>query len=416
MKKRAVAAGIVSLSVLGGAMAWAADPAAASPPAAAGPDAAFAPPRGISPATGEPQPLMRWLDDAGLGGPLNSANIRLFGHFEGSFTHNFDNPAQDLNLGRVFDLKNDRPTINQIDFNIERPVDLAAHQWDVGGRVELLYGSDARFIHSHGLLDNYDFFHGPEYQFDLPQAYIDVAVPVGNGLRVRAGKFLFFKQIDPNASVFYSHSFSFGAALPFTLTGITGYYPITDQVNVEGGISRGWDQSVDDNNGAIDALFRVRDNVNDQLSLALAAIIGPELDHDNRHYREAVDFTVNYAATERWTFLLDMVLGTQARPSSVGDANWYGVSGYAIYQINEYLAAALRLEWYRDEEGFTTALKQTLYEATIGVTITPFPHDPIGQNFKLRPELRGDYSTRRFFDGLSRHDQWTIALDAIFNF
>ena len=98
---------------------------------------------------------------------------------------------------------------------VERMVDLTSHQFDVGGRVELLYGGDARFIHSNGILDSQDFFRGPELQFDVPQVYVDVAVPLGNGVRVRAGKFLFFKQIDPNASVFYSHSYTFGAALPF---------------------------------------------------------------------------------------------------------------------------------------------------------------------------------------------------------
>lgn len=381
-----------------------------------GPDAVFTPNQGVTTPTGQRTPLMSLLDQAGIGRQLDAANIRLFGHLEGSYTWNFDNPAHDLNVGRVFDLKNNRVLLNQADFNVERPVDLSLGRWDFGGRVELLYGSDARFIHSSGLLDDDDFFHGPEYQLDLPQAYVDIAIPLGNGLRVRAGKFLFFKQIDPSASVFYSHSFSFGAALPFTLTGVTGFYPITKELSVEAGISRGWDQSLKDNNGSPDALFRLRDDVTDRLSLSLAAIVGPELDHDNSHYRSTLDFTATLAPTDQLTFMLDVVLGTQTQTKSVGDANWYGVSGYAVYRVNEYLSAGARLEWYRDERGFTTALPQTLYEATLGLTITPFAHDPVGANLKIRPELRGDYSSKRFFDALSRHDQWTFAVDAIFDF
>ena len=390
--------------------------ATSAQPPAGGPDAAYATPQGIAPGTTQPQPLMDLLDRTPVGRALDDARIRLFGHFEGSYTYNFDDPAQDLNLGRVFDLKNNRPTINQIDFNVERLVDLGSGHWDFGGRVELLYGSDARFIHSSGMFDNDDFFHGPEYQFDIPQAYFDVGIPVGNGLRVRGGKFLFFKQIDPNASVFYSHSFSFGSALPFTLTGLTGYYPFNDHLSLEAGISRGWDQTLRDNNGAIDAMARVRYDVNDRLALTAAAIVGPELPHNNSDWRETLDFTASFAATDRLTFLVDAVLGTQARGVLNRDANWYGAAGYAIYRVNEFWSLAGRLEWYRDEEGFTTAVRQTLYEATVGLTITPFPHDPIGANFKLRPELRGDYSSRRFFDGLTRHDQWTFAVDAIFNF
>lgn len=402
----------LTLAALAGVFCCFASDLCAAPPPANGPDAAFPTPAGVSSTTGQPTPLMGFLDQVGIGQALEAANIRMFGHIEGSYTYNFDVPAKDINNGRVFDSRNDRAIMNQLDFNIERPVDLAQHRFDVGGRVEALYGTDSVFLHSNGLLDH----ESGEYQLDLPQAYFDVAIPVANGLRVRAGKFLFFKQIDPNASVFYSHSFSFGAALPFTLTGVTVFAPITHELSIEGGISRGWDQSIKDNNGAVDGLFRIRDDLTDRLSISLAGIIGPELNHDNRHYRETIDFTINYAATDQLTLLLDAVLGTQAQVSSVGDANWYGVSGYGVYQINDYLAAGIRLEWYRDEQGFTTAVAQTLYEATVGLTITPFPHNALGSNFKLRPELRGDYSSRRYFDGLTRHDQYTFAVDAIFNF
>jgi hypothetical protein len=391
-------------------------PPAASPPSppagppAVGPDAVYPPSNGINLITGQPTPLMGLLDQTGVGHSLEAANIRLFGHVEGSYTYNFENPAMDLNAGRVFDSKTGG-TVNQVDFNVERPIDLSKNRWDIGGRVELLYGSDAAFTEANGLLDHQS---GP-YQFDIPQLYFDTAVPLGNGVRVRAGKFLFFKQIDPNASVFYSHSYAFGAALPYTLTGITGMYPITKELSIEGGISRGWDQSLKDNNSAIDGIFRVRDDINDRLSLTLTGTVGPELPNDDSNYREAVDFTANFAATQQLTFLVDAVFATQAR-SGTNSANWYGVSGYAVYQFNDYVAAAVRLEWYADPEGFTTAVSQTLYEATIGLTITPFPPDALGSNLKIRPEFRADYSTADFFDGLTRHDQYTLAVDAIFNF
>ena len=55
--------------------------------------------------------------------------------------------------------------------------------WDVGGLIETQYGIDAAMMHSNGLFD-YDYgayrnHADPEYQFDLTQLYLDVAVPVG---------------------------------------------------------------------------------------------------------------------------------------------------------------------------------------------------------------------------------------------
>lgn len=368
-------------------------------------------------APGQRAPLMSLFDQIGVGSALDDAHINVFGHIEGSYTWNFDNPAKDLNVGRVFDIKHNDPEVNQLDFNIERNVDLSNHQFDIGGRVELLYGTDARFIHSSGFLDYDNFFVGPEYQFDIPQLYVDIAVPLGNGLRIRAGKFLFFKQIDPNASVFFSHSFTFGSALPFTLTGVSALYDFTDQLSLEMGFSRGWGQTFTDNNSAIDGFGRIRYNPADKTALTLAAIVGPEDDHDDSHYRVAVDFTATQGIGDNTTLLLDSVLGYDAAGSTTGAAAWwYGVAGYGVYKLNDYLSCGLRLEWYRDEEGFTTGLAQNLYEATVGVTYIPFPDHPIAGNFKIRPELRYDYSSKDYFDGLTKHDQLTAAVDAIFNF
>ena len=157
-----------------------------------------------------------------------------------------------------------------------------------------MYGTDATFIHSNGLVDNRNFFTGPGNQFDLTQAYVDVAVPVGDGLRIRAGKFVYFKQLDPNASVFYSHSFTFGAALPFTLTGIYGTYQFGDQLTVDAGISRGWDQATRDNNGAIDAFGRVKYTFNDTRPASPPpSSAARSRTTTTSHYRTVIDATLD---------------------------------------------------------------------------------------------------------------------------
>jgi hypothetical protein len=368
-------------------------------------------------------PLMSLFDTIGVGSELDNLGIRIYGHGEFSLTHNFDNPRTVdgvANFGRVFDVYNNRGQLNQVTVNFERLVDPTKKQWDVGGRVELMYGTDADFIHADGLGDSRSFFTGPGNQFDLTQAYVDVAVPVGDGLRIRAGKFVYFKQLDPNASVFYSHSFAFGSALPFTLTGIYGTYQFGGNLSADAGISRGFDQSLRDNNGAIDAFGRVKYSFNDRTSVTAAVISGPEQDHDNSHYRTVFDATLTHRLTDTLTLLADGIYGYEAKPDEGTTTNttaqWYGVSGYAIQKLTDQVSIAGRLEWYADQGGYTTGLSQNLYEATVGATITPFPHDNLGQNLKFRPELRWDYSDRRYFDDAGKHDQFTFAVDAIYNF
>ena len=355
-------------------------------------------------------PLMSFLDQAGVARPLDDARINIKGWIEGSYNYNFNNPAKSLNLGRVFDINDNRGQINQFNVTIERQADLK--QWDVGGMVEMFYGTDGRFTTSSDFLGN----GGSEYYYDIPQLYVDVTAPIGNGLRIRFGKFLFFKQIDPNASVFYSHSFAFSGALPFTLTGITAYYPISENLSIEGGFSRGWGQTLTDNNGAIDGLGRIRYRINSQAEATFALICGPELNKDNSHYRTTLDGTLSYQATKDLTLLADAVYGFQAQPTGTADDQWYGISGYAVYKCCPMANFNLRGEFYRDEEGFTTGVGQTLFEVTAGLTITPFPSSPMGWNLKVRPEVRWDYSTRGFFNGLTEHSQVTVGIDAYFDF
>ena len=377
--------------------------------------------------TTQRRPLMQLLDRTGWAGPLDDARIRVFGHVEAGYTFNPDDPVQDLNLGRVFDVDANQFVFNQVDLAVERTVSPSPSEWDVGGRVEFLYGGDARFIHSNGMFDHQDFFDGPESQFDVPQLYADVNVPVGNGLRVRAGKFLFFKQIDPNASVFYSHSYTFGGALPFTLTGVTGYYELNEQWSAELGINRGWGQSLEDNNDMISVHGRIRFTPSDRTSFAFLFITGPEQDDNNGAYRTAVDFVGSHRISDNLTFLFDLVYGRQTSPQAAllpglaadqDDADWYGAAGYLVYKIDERFSVAGRLEWFRDDEGFAPvlAVAQDVFEATLGVTIVPMPDDEIGRHLKIRPEVRYDWSTEDFFDGLTSDNQFTAAVDVIFNF
>ena len=78
------------------------------------------------------------------------------------------------------------PILDQLDFTIERAVDYRKNKWDVGFKAEIMWGADAGIIHSNGLFDWYDGIRKPENQWDLTQAYVDVTVPLGTGLRLRS--------------------------------------------------------------------------------------------------------------------------------------------------------------------------------------------------------------------------------------
>lgn len=386
-------------------------------------------------------PLMDALSRTGLGRRLEQARVNVYGWVEGSYQYNFNAPDHTPNLGRTFDvLENKNGYLNQLDLTVERKVRLDSPDWDFGGRVDIMYGSDSRFTTSSGLFNEQSSL-GPsglarqELWLDMPQAYLDINVPVGNGIRVRIGKFEFFKVIDPNSNALYTHPFEYGQAFPYTLAGASAFIPITPRLSFEVGFSRGWDQTFTDNNSAaLDGFGRVVWKQSELLQITAAAITGPEQWHDNGHFTTAADVALFYTPLDRFAIALDVTYGRQAgaifgefpgsnsppRPDRrIGDANWYGLTETAAFQVNEWMTLNGRLEWYRDEKGYTEGFagQLNLYEATIGLKLYPLHATRMGDYFILRPELRYDWCSRPFFNLLNpRHDQVTLAIDAIVNF
>ena len=383
-------------------------------------------------------PLMALLDHAGLAKGLDEAKINIGGGIAGSYTYSFSNPPGDFITGRVFDVENDGILLNQIELFVERTVDdaITKKQFDIGGRMEWRFGGDSRFIHSNGLFDYQGFHEGPQNQFDLTQAYVDVAIPVGNGLKVRVGKFITpigYEVIEPWGNPLYSHSYLFGYAIPFTHTGVMGYYTINDSWSVSGGITRGWDQSLEDNNSAIDFLgtvtykfgkdsdpFSAMGGKESALTVALSE--GPQEPGDSGNYRTLIDLILTTKVGDNLTLALNADYAYE--PNSIATANrdnaqWFGAAAYAAYTISPMFTVNCRAEYFNDDDGarLTGAVGGAgVFEATLGLAVTPFPNDAYGKNLVVRPEIRYDYASKNFFDAGTDRYQFTAAIDAYYKF
>ncbi len=81
-------------------------------------------------------------------------------------------------------------TLNQVDLAISKSVDTS--KFDIGFDVEGIFGRDAVYTHSDGILDQVNKRGGisPDDDLDLEQAYVTFAIPLGNGITITAGKFV----------------------------------------------------------------------------------------------------------------------------------------------------------------------------------------------------------------------------------
>jgi hypothetical protein len=377
------------------------------------------------------KPLMAVLDKGGAGGAMDSAGINIYGFVEGGWTYNFDTPNNHTNVGRVFDFEDQDKTLNQVDLTIERAVDASKGKFDVGFKIEWMYGGDARLIHSNGLN-----FYGPEYaltggdfdydeEFDLTQAYATMAVPVGSGLTITAGKFvtlLGYETINPTSNPLYSHSYLFGFAIPFTQTGGMAKYNITKDMALTLGFSRGWEQSNKDNNGSIDGFGQLSWAVNDKMNLAINIISGPEQDNNSGNYRTVVDVVGMYKLGDNTTVGVNIDYGYGSREGNdvgfdgkPGTGDWWGAAVYVSQKIDSHFTVNIRGEYFNDDDG-CRGLDTTVTELTAGVCVTPFPGNQWAGGLVIRPEIRWDHANNDIFNDANDDNQFTVGGDIIFAF
>ena len=371
------------------------------------------------------------LNKIGVGKVLTDWGLVIGGAVEGSYTYNTRAPGNNISEGRVFDFEHDAARLNQLSLQVGRVVDVAAAakagKVDIGFGVDMMYGSDARLIHSNGLAGYNNSTH-PINQFDLTQAYLDIILPVGTGLDIKVGKFVTLfgiETIAPVASVLnsaggntlYSHSYQFGFGIPFTSTGITASYAFNDKIAVTGGITRGWEQSTNDNNSSIDLLGQVKYTPTKTWTFYFNASVGPQEARNNHDYRTLVEAIAQYAPeNSAWSFGVDGIYGYEDHAALSGStATWYGVTGYTGYKLCDMATLNGRVEYFRDQGGSRLGVTANVYEGTLGVALKPFYKDKIGSNLVIRPEIRGDLADKAVFDSGRHKSQATVAIDAVFS-
>ncbi|HJS66670.1 MAG TPA: outer membrane beta-barrel protein, partial [Nitrospiraceae bacterium] len=87
-------------------------------------------------------------------------------------------------------------------------------------------------------------------EIDIQEIYGEYIVPVGNGLKIQAGKIntlIGYEVVNAWENPNFSRSFMFGLSQAFTTTGIRFTYPFASWATATIGLINGWD-NIDDNN------------------------------------------------------------------------------------------------------------------------------------------------------------------------
>lgn len=337
--------------------------------------------------------------------------------------------------------------VNQCYLATERVADAESGDWDWGGRVDLLLGTDSIFTTARGL-DAYSFQrYGIEnvaswaftkdYGLALPQLYADVA---RGDVTLRFGHFygIFgFEQVPAIGNFFYSHAFSMQYS-PFTFTGMLGSWTPSDGLTVYAGIHTGWNNFTDpmptagrwaivnpeapgagSTAGFLGGVVLANDDRS--RTLAISTTSGNEVsslgaapaDGSLVGNRSLITTVFTAILTDRLTYVFEHDAAWQFNagvpPGNVGQpgglAQWYSFNQYLFWRFNERWAGGVRLEYFRDNNGYlvtipirnlseagnpgfySSGFAGNFWELTWGLNYRP------NRYWVFRPELRYDWFT-----------------------
>ena len=403
---------------------------------------------------------------------FKESGLELGGWINGGVTYNANNPSDGFNGTVTFADRANRFQLNQFNLFLQRPVVSQGKEWDIGGRFDFLFGTDAIYAQAFGISafdentgepsdrGNWDLNlcckSTRTYGIALPQAYLEAYVPIGNGLNIKAGHFytpLGYETVPAPDNFFYTRAYILNSGEPFTHTGLLGKYTVNQNWAVLGGATTGsatggWDGGFDkqlDNWGGLAGIIWTSDDT--RSSATLGGTYGQTATNDPWIMYSVV---LQHRVTPRTHAVIHHTHGWAANislPGGIQNAEWYSINTHLTYDLLNDLSIGIRAERFTDRNGWRVFSPYRILSATNNKGVSyagniPFIGAPadyyavtLGMNWKpakrlkinwkpleklnIRPNIRYDRADGiemafRPFDG--RKDQFLFSLDATIPF
>jgi putative OmpL-like beta-barrel porin-2 len=343
-------------------------------------------------------------------------DITISGFVQTSYFYNTRRPADGESDGYLWNTEDNSFSINKVKLTIaSKAVD--TDKWDAGFRTSLLFGDDAPDLDSPGRFGS----TGVNTSFnDLREAYVELNVPVGTGLDIKAGELISLLNWESGDGGAANPNFSQGNQWWFTgngpSAGIQATYNFTDKVGLTVRVDNGLFQGpVDNNSGkAFSGSISLKPTKDLWLNLigwydsepgTTAVAGGSVIGGDQVTAKLGTGFEVDYFNN-----------------SSLGNStDLWSVGGWIWYDFTAKVDLALRADYVSQSNGVLgpavrpgAAIISTddggdLGSVTLTLNLKPTP------TIKIQPEIRYDYTS--FSGGLDgKKDRVIIGCGATYLF
>lgn len=307
-----------------------------------------------------------------------------------SYQYGFTKPANNKLSLRLLDKDHDRFSVDLFQMTLKKdatnPGDWGFQVQGITGRYSRRYKSD---WDGSGVLGDNDF---EEKELEVQQAYLAYNVPIGNGVQLKLGKFntLVGSEVnEPWLNPTYSKQLIYNNAQPATHTGGLASYAFNSVVSLTVGGVTGWDV-VGDNNKGTSFIGQIGLTPDPMASFYIGALYGPEQAGKSAPDRMLFDIVSILKPIDGLAIITNFDYGNEEHATAGGNvSNFWGISNTFAYDITPRLNAAFRAEWFDDQDGTRTGLKQGVWETTLDLKFK------LTDYMYVRGEYRHDESSRR---------------------
>ena len=365
--------------------------------------------------------------------------IHFRGWVEGYYDYNFNNPTNavvnalspaivapnETIQGRTFDVHSNSFTLNLAELEVEKIPD----RGQVGFKFDIAFG-DTQNIYNDTILAGCPTVVGNNpnclslFDKTFQQASVSYDAPIGKGLRIDFGKFVTHiggETIEGVKNANSSHSFFYTYAIPFQDFGLRLHYDFNAKYYNELYVLNGWNTGFGINRGKTIG-YTMSYMPSPKFMVVGNYLGGPQQVNNTSNWRHLGDFQI-YFNTPRFRTMTNIDVAQEANALGAGkDVSWQGVAEVLRYRLNDHFDPSVRIEWYRDPQGFTTGTGlKNLNMMGYTLTLDTFLYSKEESKILLRPEFRYDHTNADFFSvgrtpGLTSKAQPTVGVSIIYYF
>jgi hypothetical protein len=334
------------------------------------------------------------------------SDITLSGFVTTSYFHDTSNPPGNVSPGYLWNRVNDNFTLNKVKITLaSKPVERSGDEFQAAFRTSLILGQDAPIV---------DISSGGKVGFDiLREAYVELNVPIGTGLNIRAGELISLLNYESGDGGAVNNNFSQGFQWFFTgngpAAGVQLGYTFTDWLDIKVRVQNGLYAGPVDNNSSKTLVASIGIKPIDKLWFNLIGFGGREDAFVQSLW--GASLLGGYQATEQLSFGTEVDYFNFHNAAGVvpaGDSPVWSAGLWTAYDFTKKVGLAMRAEVLSDKNGVDMSggalgfpnppgSGQDIESVALTLNYKPLPY------IKIQPEIRYDHTSNGIGFGTKEH-------------